>query len=176
MYSMLALQGKRMTTPEELFAKSEFSAREYKETRLQMAICNYLKGVIRQGNKTTSIQAPFPGLVWTYTGGEGKDDNDRLWNYLKGRRSGVPDYFSWYAGVPSQAIETKTVDGKLEPKQKDFLRDFEAAGGVTCIPRSVAAVRDFYIGLGIPCKNTHCIEPKLSHSELMSLQRELYKR
>ena len=149
--------------------------REFSETPLQMAIADYLGGKIYNGKNVIDAQGPFPGLVWSYTGGEGRDSSDIYWLSRKGRRKGIWDYVSWYIGLPPQAIESKSKTGGLSPKQITFRTAFEAAGGITCIVTSVAQVRDFYIGLGIPCQNTNAREPKPSFKEKMAFQQEMYR-
>lgn len=142
---------------------------EPSETALQLAISDYLNGFIRTGdNSITHTQVPFPDLVWSYTGGEGREESDIYWNKRKGRRKGLWDYVSW-AIAKFHALEAKVKNRPLTFEQKTFKTAFEAQGGITKIVQSVVEVRDFYIAQGLECKNRVCIEPKLSAKQKLEL-------
>ena len=149
--------------------------REYTETKLQMSISDYLGGKIHNGKNVTHVQVPFPGLLWSYLGGEGRDSSDIYWLSRKGRRKGIYDYAAWHADIAPTAFETKSKNGYLSPEQIAFKNAFEAMGGITCIILSVAEVRDFYIGLGLKCMNMHCIEPPATFREKQSGYFEMFK-
>lgn len=151
---------------------------DHGESRLHIAIVDYLKGEIRQGKNVIRLQMPFPGLLYTHPVGEGKDDTERYWAARKGYRPGTPDLILWdrINGVSTNmAIELKAGAGKQSPAQRQFQYDFEFIGGKYAICRTVAQVRDQLKSWGLHCKNENATEPRLSHNQLLKMQEEIYR-
>lgn len=142
--------------------------RDYAETRLQIAINHYLRGEIKTGNQIIRVQAPFPGLLFSYIPGEHTDAKEAFWAKSKGYETGIADFLCWERvnnHSLSAALETKAENGRQTSAQKNFQIRFENKGGIYAIARSVVFVRDFFVAQGLKCYNTACHEPALSKAE-----------
>ena len=165
----------------DLFTPSTFSKkRDNSETRLHIAVVDYLRGEIRNGRNTIRQQVPFPGLVWLHPVNEYKDKDEAYWATRKGILPGAADLLFWFRDVfdvnrpKFGAIELKT-KSDLSGNQRTFNMNFEAIGGKFAVCKKVSEVRDTLVLWGLDCKNTNCIEPKLSHDEMLAMQKEIYK-
>lgn len=146
------------------------------ESRLHIAVVDYLRGEIRSGKNVIRQQAPFPGLLFTHPVGEAKDDTERYWAARKGYRPGTPDLILWekIKGISTNmAIELKSPKGTQGAAQRQFQYDFESKGGVYAICKTVAQVRDQLKAWGLKCYNENAVEPRLSHDELLRMQSEI---
>lgn len=154
--------------------------RDYSESRLHFAVVDYLNGEIRNGKNIIRAQSPFPGLMFAHFANEIKDETEAYWAKRKGLLPGAPDIIMWDIlddVLFSGAIELKRASGGTQSgAQRDFQYKFESKGGKYAICRKVSEVRDAIIAWGLTCKNMNCLEPKLSHSELLAVQAEMYKR
>ena len=147
--------------------------RDHSETRLHMAAVSYLRGEIRNGRNVIRVQSPFPDALFLHPVNEFKDEKEGFWGKAKGILPGADDLLFWWLGGTG-AIELKT-KSYLAPNQKDFKANFEACGGKWALCKKVSEVRDTLISWGLECRNSNCIEPKLSHNELLALQSEIYR-
>ena len=135
---------------------------DHPETRLHLAVVDYLKGQIRSGKSVLQVIPPFPGLLFTAPTGEKKDKKEAFWAKRKGYKSGTPDLVLWERinGISTMmAIELKAKDGTQSGEQKEFQQAFEAKGGLYAICRKVSEVRDTLKSWGLICKVEFCIEP-----------------
>ena len=119
----------------DLFTPSTFSKkRDNSETRLHIAVVDYLRGEIRNGRNTIRQQVPFPGLVWLHPVNEYKDKDEAYWATRKGILPGAADLLFWFRDVfdvnrpKFGAIELKT-KSDLSGNQRTFKMNFEAIGG-----------------------------------------------
>lgn len=162
-----------------LFTPSTFTKkRDNSESRLHIATVDYLRGELRNGKATIKLQAPFPGLLFTHPVGEAKDDTERYWSARKGYRPGTPDLVLWERinGISTMmAIELKNKTGSQSPSQRQFQIEFEGKGGKYAICRKVCEVRDTLKGWGLKCYYENCIEPRMSHEEMLAMQKEIYR-
>lgn len=64
-----------------------------------------------------------------------------------GVRPGVADWLAFPPGRPAWAIELKDDDGAQRKSQEDFQREWEAAGNIYVICRSLEAFKNIINGL-----------------------------
>lgn len=148
---------------------------DHSESRLHIAAVQYLRGEIRNGKNVIKVQRPFDCL-FLHPVNEFKDEKEGFWGKAKGILPGAADLLFWWKCNDPKfgAIELKTKSSQ-SPAQRQFQQDFESHGGRYAICRTVASVRDQLIAWGLACKNKQCIEPRLSHEELLALQVEIYR-
>lgn len=158
---------------------------DHSETRLQIAVVNYLNGNVRSGKSFIRVQNPFPGLVWLHPVNEFKDEKEAFWGKAKGILPGAADLLFWWKAtvntrsylmdiVKTGGIELKTGSG-LSANQIKFRDKFSELGGHYAICKTVAAVRDTLIGWGLVCKNMQAIEPAPSKADQQAAYMELIK-
>lgn len=153
--------------------------RDHSESRLHIAVVQYLKGEIRSGKNIIQVQKPFPDMMFLHPVNEYKDEKEAFWAKAKGIMPGAADLLFWWQPknfLPCfGAVELKTNTG-LSANQKNFSIKFQAMGGKYAICKSVAQVRDCLIGWGLSCKNTQVIEPKPSQQELQAGYLEMLRQ
>jgi hypothetical protein len=151
---------------------------DHSESRLHIAVVDYLRGEIRNGKNVIKVQRPFDCL-FLHPVNEFRDEKEAFWGTRKGILPGAGDLLFWWDSdigrtlcgektfpkIECGSIELKTTTG-LTPRQKDFKAKFEDIGGKHAVCKTVAAVRDTLISWGLHCKNTNVIEPRLSDDEL----------
>lgn len=145
--------------------------RDNSETRLHIAAVSYLRGEIRTGKSIIRVQKPFD-IIFFHPVNEFKDEKEAFWAKAKGILPGIADLiFFW----PNKfgAIELKTKSA-LSPMQRTFQDSFTRIGGKHAICKKVSEVRDTLISWGLECKNSYTIEPKLSHEEILAIQKDIY--
>jgi len=148
--------------------------RNHAETKLTIAVADYLRGEIRKGRQVIRVGVPFVGLLWGMVANEGRSAQEGAKFQRMGVRAGMPDIILWHKNLAG-AIELKSETGKQSSYQRDFEIKFTALGGKYAICRSVQQVRDTLISWGLDCKNTHCIEPIESLEKRMQAARDFYK-
>lgn len=163
----------------------------YEETRLQIAVCDYLRGIRRVKNKEYPSKTPFPQLLFTHPANQGRSPQEGAKLKKMGVRAGVPDLLFWWIPdfldgnnkihygllpIQSAAIELKSKTGSSSTSQKKFRESFERMGGAYAICKSVKEVRDTIISWGIKCENTFCEEPPSTWEEKIKAVHEMYKR
>lgn len=152
--------------------------RNYEETRLQIAVADYLLGQITHGKNIYPITKPFPELIFTHPANQGRSASEGAKLKRMGVRSGVPDLLFWWKDelrIASGAIELKASTGSLSPEQKQFRNDFVNAGGAYGICRTVAEVRDMLTSWGLKCYNTAVHEPPPTFAEMSKLSMEFFR-
>lgn len=152
---------------------------DHSESRLHIAVVNYLNGNVRSGKSSIKVQAPFPGLLFLHPVNEFKDKNEAYWGVMKGILPGAADLlFFWSTTIsgfnfPHQgAIELKTGSG-LSPNQIKFRDKFTATGGHYAVCKTVASVRDTLVSWGLECKNAQAVEPRPSQKQQMAFYNEM---
>lgn len=138
------------------------------ETKLTIAVADYLRGDIHKGKSIIKVAAPFPDLLWTFVANEGRDAASGAKFQRFGVRRGVADFMLWWPNGKG-AIELKFESGKQSAYQKDFQYRFEQVGGYYAVCRSVKEVRDTLISWGLECKNMNCIEPQMSFEKRIAI-------
>jgi hypothetical protein len=155
--------------------------KDHSETRLHIAVVQYLNGEIRSGKNIIRVQRPFD-IMFFHPSNEVTSKDDAYWNKVKGIMPGIADLmFLWGDYIQGglccyvAAIELKTHTGLLSPHQKNFSVKFQGIGGKYAVCRTVAAVRDTLKSWGLVCKNEQVIEPKPAQEELQANYMELMK-
>lgn len=132
--------------------------RDHSETKLTIAVADYLRGEIHHGKQIIRHGVPFPDLLWAFVANEGRSEADGAKFKRMGIRRGMADFIIWYDGGYG-AIELKSAIGKQSSYQKDFQVRFEKLKGHYAICRSVQEVRDTLVSWGLKCHYNACIEP-----------------
>lgn len=149
--------------------------RDHSETKLTVAVADYLRGEIHQGRQIIKLGVPFPDLLWAFVANEGRSEADGAKFKRFGVRRGMADFLFWHANFKAGAIELKSATGAQSSYQKDFQYRFESCGGKYSICRTVAQVRDTLVSWGLKCENTRCIEPLESLEKRFERAREYFK-
>lgn len=148
--------------------------RDHYETKLTIAVADYLRGEVHKGKQVIHLGVPFPDMLWAMIANEGRSAKDGAKFKRMGVRRGMSDFIMWY-GKNSYAIELKSLTGTQSPYQRDFQVRFEQHGGKYAICRTVAQLRDQLIAWGIKCHNSNCIEPSGSFDEKRLASHDFYK-
>lgn len=149
--------------------------RDYSESKLHFAVVNYLRGEIKNGRHVLKLQKPFD-VLWMHPCNEFVDEKSAFWAKMKGILPGASDLLFWWQGGFGAVELKRLAGGSQSPNQRTFQYNFEHVGGKYTVCRKVSEVRDALKSWGLICKNEQCIEPALSHTELLAMQREIYKR
>ena len=174
-----------MTTPEELFSKSEFDKRrEHVEFHETVRTADWLKGELHYGKNITLTQAPFPGLEFTHFPGEGRDGTEGHFAKRMGVRPGVDDFLFWWglAGegfepIPCSGFIELKVQGKKPKKlQTEFDRRMKAMGfKYRAVCYTTEEVRDTLISWGIPYKHVSIPPRKPTKEETRNFALEMLR-
>jgi hypothetical protein len=141
-----------MTTPEELFSKSEFDySREHPEYHETVRTSDWLKGEVHNGRNVTHIQKPFPGLEFTHFPNEGAYGKQGHFAKRMGVRKDIQDFIFWWALEQTGFIELKIDDNKQSSGQRDFDSKLAELGFKhRSVCYSTEEIRDTLIGWYIP--------------------------
>lgn len=148
--------------------------RNHEETKLTIAVADYLRGEIHKGRQVIRVGVPFPDLLWTMVANEGRSEAQGAKFKRMGVRAGVADFLVWHKGIAG-AIELKSETGKQSPHQHDFECKLTRLGHKYAICRHVWEVRDTLVCWGLECKNTNCIEPAPSLEKRMKAARDFFR-
>ena len=167
-----------MTTPDELFAKSEFSnKREPHEFREAVRTADWLSGLIRNGRNITKTQCPFPDLLFTHFPGESASGKEGFFAQMMGTKPYIHDYLFWWEEATSGFIELKWGTNKPSKGQLQFDSKLEARGfKYRALCYSTEEVRDTLISWKRPYVPVPIPPRKATDDDKRRFMAEMYKR
>jgi hypothetical protein len=125
---------------------------KHDEHVIQISIVDYLRHALRG----------LPATFYAVPNGGRRDAREAGRLFAEGVRAGVADIVVQYmAGerVVVVGLEVKAPKGAQSKTQKEWQPEFEAAGGVYAVVRSIEDVADALVKVGVPIRARPSIRP-----------------
>lgn len=160
-----------------LFSPSQFSKkREHPEFHETVRCADWLKGEIHSGRNVIHVQKPFD-IEFTHFPAEGAYGKEGFFAQRMGVRKNVHDFLFWWSPAQSGFVEMKAKGNSQTSGQRDFDSKLAAMGfKYRAVCYTTEEVRDVLISWGLPYKTATIPPRKMTHSELLAMQSEMYKQ